>query len=39
MKKQLSEQSAERLWKMFFPKFDREHGIAMVHDLFANFKR
>jgi hypothetical protein len=32
---QLSELSAERLWKMFFPHFSREHGIALVQDLFA----
>jgi len=31
----LSELSADRLWKMFFPQFDREHGIALVQDLFA----
>ena len=35
MKNILDENSAERLWKMFFPYFDRAHGIALVQDLFA----
>lgn len=36
MKKTLLDyNSAERLWKMFFPKFDRIHGIALVQDLWA----
>lgn len=35
---QLSYNSAERLWKMFFRQFDRAHGIALVMDLWVTRK-
>jgi len=32
--KTLSDDSAERLWKMFFPQFPKPHGMALVRELY-----